>query len=129
MRIAQIRRKEIAGLNARQAVRLSSRILSLVPMKTPVPKSIFLIGMGLLVPMLAARAARSVAGKGYKAIRGEDAPRNPADPDVEWREALIWAAVSGIVGGVARMSSRRLLGETVIPARGDDMDDELDDLA
>lgn len=98
-------------------------------MKTPDPKSIFLIGLGFLVPMLAARAARSVAGKGYKLIKREEAPRNPADPNVEWRDALIWAAISGIVGGVARMSSRRLLGETVIPAKGDDMDEELEDFA
>lgn len=96
-------------------------------MKKPDPKSILLIGLGFLVPMLAAKAARSFAGKGYKAIRGEDVPANPADPDVGWRDALLWAAVSGIVGGVARMSSRRLLGETIVPAKGDDMDEELEE--
>lgn len=98
-------------------------------MKTPDSKSIFLIGLGFLIPMLAAKAARSVAGKSYKAITHGDAPENPADPSVAWREALIWAAISGVVGGVARMSARRLLGETIIPSEGDDMDEELEDLA
>ncbi len=97
-------------------------------MKLPDSKSILLIGLGFLVPMLAAKAARSVAGKSYKLIRNREAPSNPADPDVEWRDALVWAAISGIVGGVARMSSRRLLGETSVPAKGDDMDEEIEDL-
>ncbi|MFD2255678.1 DUF4235 domain-containing protein [Luteolibacter algae] len=98
-------------------------------MKLPDPKSLAMIGIGLLVPALAARLARSVAGKGYQLLTHEDAPRNPAHPQVEWKEAIIWTVVSGTIGGLARLSARRLLAETIIPAEGDDMEGEVDKLA
>jgi hypothetical protein len=81
-------------------------------------KSLTLVGLGLLVPALAARATRSLAGRGYHAITQNEPPRNPADPEVEWRDAIIWTVVSGIVGGLARLVARRLLAESQVPAEG-----------
>lgn len=98
-------------------------------MKSPEPKSIVLIGIGLLVPMLAARASRTLAGKSYRLITRREVPKNPANPEVGWREALAWAAFSGLIGGMARLAARRWLAETVIPAEGDDMDGEIEKLA
>ena len=98
-------------------------------MKQTDPKSLFFIALGFLLPMLAAKASRTVAGKGYKLITHDDAPRNPAHSSVVWRDALLWAVISGAVGGVARLSTRRWLSETVIPAEGDDMDEEIEELA
>lgn len=92
-------------------------------------KSLFLVGLGFLVPMLAARAARTLVGGGYRLITNEDPPKNPANPEVGWKDALIWAAVSGVVGGMSRLAARRWLAETFIPAEGDDMDEELEEIA
>lgn len=98
-------------------------------MKTPPTKSLFLIGLGFLVPMLAAKAARMAVGGGYKLLTNQDPPKNPANPNVEWREALVWAAVSGLVGGMSRLTARRWLSETFVPAEGDDMDEEIEKIA
>jgi len=98
-------------------------------MKTPDTKSLFLIGLGFLVPMLAAYASRKAVGGGYKLLTNQDPPRNPASPDVEWKEALVWAAVTGLVGGMARLAARRWLSETIIPSEGDDMDEKIDEIA
>ena len=98
-------------------------------MKIPPTKSLFLIGLGLLVPMLAAKAARMAVGGGYKLLTKEDPPKNPASLDVEWKEALVWAAVTGLVGGMARLAARRWLSETIIPSEGDDMDEKIDEIA
>lgn len=98
-------------------------------MKTPDARSLTLIGLGFLLPAVAARTARYITGRGYKLITHRDAPRNPANPDVPWKDALAWAAVSGVIGGMARVCARRWLAETVIPTEGDDMDEKVDNLA
>ena len=98
-------------------------------MKTPNTKSLVIIAIGIVVPMIAARGARAVTGKGYSLITDEDPPRNPADPDVEWKDALVWTVVSGITGALARLVVRRALAETSLPAEGDDMDDEMENIA
>lgn len=96
-------------------------------MKNSESKSLALIAIGLIVPMIAARGARLVAGQGYKLITRHDVPKNPANPDVAWREALVWAAISGLIGGMSRLTARRWLAETMIPAEGDDMDEKLEE--
>lgn len=83
-------------------------------------KSLTLIGLGLVVPALASRATRTLAGRGYESITKQEPPRNPADPGVEWKDAIIWTVISGIVGGLARLVARRLLAETRVPAEGRD---------
>ncbi len=98
-------------------------------MKIPDSKQLIVVGLGFLVPMLAARLTRSVAGKGYKLITKVDPPKNPANPDVEWKDALVWAAISGLIGGMSRLTARRWLAETTIPTEGDDMDEEIEKIA
>ena len=97
-------------------------------MKIPNTKSLFFVALGILIPMAAARGARAVTGKGYSLVTDEDPPQNPADPEVEWREALIWTVVSGITGALARLVVRRALAETSLPSEGDDMDDEAENI-
>ena len=98
-------------------------------MKTPDSKSLVLVAVGILVPMIAARGARAVTGKGYSLLTSEDPPRNPASPEVEWKDAIVWTIVSGIVGGLARLAVRRALAESALPTEGDDMDDEMENVA
>jgi hypothetical protein len=97
-------------------------------MKTPDSKSLFLISLGFLLPMLAAHTSRKVVGRGYKLITKEDPPQNPASLDVDWKDALLWAAVTGLVGGMSRLAVRRWLSETIIPSKGNDMDEEIDEI-
>lgn len=65
--------------------------------------------------LVAAIGAAAVAKKGlnttWRATTGKNPPTNPADPDVGLGEALMWAAVSGTLIGVARMlAARRAAG-------------------
>ena len=87
-----------------------------------------LLGAGLLLPMIAARASRRLAGVGYRMITDEDPPRNPAARDVEWRDAIGWSVISGAIGGLARLSVRRALAPTEIPAEGYDFEAEVEEL-
>ncbi len=61
--------------------------------------------------LLAAIAAATVVKKGlntsWRAATGKNPPANPADPDVGLSEAVMWAAVSGTMIGVARMLATR----------------------
>ena len=54
---------------------------------------------GLVARSLLTRAWTSAAGR---------PPRDPSDPDVDWRDALTWAAAAGIGVGVGRVVGRRL---------------------
>lgn len=61
--------------------------------------------------LVAAIGAAAVAKKGlntsWRAATGKNPPANPADPDVSLAEAVMWAAVSGTLIGVARMLATR----------------------
>jgi hypothetical protein len=61
--------------------------------------------------LVAAIGAAAVAKKGlnssWRAATGKNPPANPADPDVSIGEAVMWAAVSGTLIGVARMLATR----------------------
>ncbi len=87
-----------------------------------IPKfsSLPMIALGLLIPAVAARLTRGVAGKGYQALTHSDPPKNPAHPDVEWKDAILWTVFSGVIGGLARLAVRRWLATTSVPAEGAD---------
>lgn len=61
----------------------------------------------LVSALLAATAARKALNASWKAATGKPPPANPASPDVEMREAVLWAAVSGTIVAVARMLATR----------------------
>jgi hypothetical protein len=65
-----------------------------------------------LVSVLGAAAVAKKALQGsWKAATGKNPPSNPADPDVDVKEAVAWAAVSGALIGLARMfAARRAAG-------------------
>ena len=54
-----------------------------------------------------ATVARKTLTKSWQKATGKNPPANPADPDVDFAEALMWAAVSGTLIGVARMLATR----------------------
>lgn len=59
----------------------------------------------------AALGAAAVAKKGldstWKGATGKNPPTNPADPDVDVREAIAWAAASGTFVALAKMLAQR----------------------
>lgn len=61
--------------------------------------------------LVSALGAAAVAKKGlntsWKAATGKQPPENPADPDVQLREAVMWAVVSGTFVALARMLAQR----------------------
>jgi hypothetical protein len=54
-------------------------------------------------------AARSAIQKTWEINSGRRVPDNPAEPDVRWREALLWGAAAGVAVGLARTVARGLL--------------------
>lgn len=55
----------------------------------------------------ASLVARKVVTATWKATTGKNPPANPADPDVEIWEAVLWATVSGTLIALARMLATR----------------------
>ena len=55
----------------------------------------------------AAALAKKAMDKSWTVATGKKPPENPADPDVDIREAVAWAVVSGVSIGVARMLAQR----------------------
>jgi len=61
-----------------------------------------------LVAVLAAAAmTKKALNTSWKAATGKTPPANPADPDVDVKEAVAWAVVSGALIGLARMAAAR----------------------
>ncbi len=74
---------------------------------------------GFLLPLAVSHFARGALGKGYEKVTRKPPPKNPAHPDVPWKEAAGWAVVAGVTGGLAKLVSLRLLAPTPIPVEGD----------
>jgi hypothetical protein len=55
----------------------------------------------------AASLTKKALDSGWKAATRRQPPENPADPDVDLREAVAWAVVSGAFVGLARMLAQR----------------------
>ncbi|GAA2117994.1 DUF4235 domain-containing protein [Nocardioides bigeumensis] len=55
----------------------------------------------------AAAVAKKALNTGWRAATGKNPPANPADPDVDMREAVVWAVVSGTLIALARMLATR----------------------
>lgn len=51
--------------------------------------------------------ARHALQAGWRSTLHREPPKNPASPEVDWTDALIWGAVSGALIGVVRIASRR----------------------
>lgn len=62
---------------------------------------------GLAFAIPAGMAARKAVDGLWKKTRRSDPPANPAAPGTTWKEALLWAAVSGVVYAAARLVAAR----------------------
>jgi hypothetical protein len=65
---------------------------------------------GLLVSGIAAGGAflvRRALGYGWKKTMKSDPPKNPADRNVDFKEALAWTLLTGVVAALVRLFIRR----------------------
>jgi hypothetical protein len=53
--------------------------------------------------------AKPLLERGWRLTFGSEPPGNPAHQDVSWREALLWALVTGALVGVIRLITQRLM--------------------
>lgn len=74
-------------------------------MDTREDKLFSLVSTGAAI--LAGLAVRSVLKAGYRKMTGREPPENPAAPEVEWGEALLWGALAGAAVGLSRVAARR----------------------
>lgn len=63
--------------------------------------------MSLVAALGSAAMAKKALNGGWKAATGKEPPANPADPDVDLWEAVMWAAVSGTAVAVVKMLATR----------------------
>ncbi|MFL6023112.1 MAG: DUF4235 domain-containing protein [Marmoricola sp.] len=61
----------------------------------------------LIAALLAATVAKKGLNATWRAATGKEPPANPADPQVDLGEALLWATVSGTLVAIARMLATR----------------------
>ena len=52
-------------------------------------------------------ATRRLIAAAWGAVAGGDPPRNPAEREVGWSDALAWAVAAGVAVSVARVVARR----------------------
>ncbi|QDV45579.1 hypothetical protein Enr13x_54580 [Stieleria neptunia] len=72
------------------------------------------VGIGKTENLLAYAAAigatlvaRNALQAGWRTTLDRDPPKNPASSEVDWKDALLWGAVSGALVGIVRIASRR----------------------
>jgi hypothetical protein len=63
--------------------------------------------LSLVAALLGATVARKTLTSSWRAATGKNPPANPADPDVDLWEAVLWAAASGTAVQLARMLATR----------------------
>ncbi|TWU01404.1 DUF4235 domain-containing protein [Neorhodopirellula pilleata] len=51
--------------------------------------------------------ARNALQASWKFALNREPPKNPASSEVDWKDALLWGAVSGACVGMVRIASRR----------------------
>lgn len=56
--------------------------------------------------MLGAFLARKTVEKTWERITKNEAPKNPADPNITWKEAMAWTLITGAVAGATRVLVR-----------------------
>jgi uncharacterized protein DUF4235 len=55
-----------------------------------------------------AMLARPLVARGWRLAFRTEPPGNPAHQDVSWRDALLWALVTGAMVGVIRLVAQRM---------------------
>jgi Protein of unknown function (DUF4235) len=62
---------------------------------------------------------RPLVERTWRQVAGSEPPGNPAHEDVAWRDAILWAVVSGAVVGLIRLVAQRTAAGAWQQVRGD----------
>ncbi|MFK5690768.1 DUF4235 domain-containing protein [Ornithinimicrobium sp. LYQ92] len=82
--------------------------------------------MGNIVAKLATTAAavgasfiaHKLTNGTWKFVTGRDSPENPEDPDIDFKEAVAFAVLSGVIVGLSRMIANRQSSKVIARASG-----------
>ena len=66
----------------------------------------------------AAFVARKMTDGTWKFVTGKDSPQNPEDPDIDMKEAVAFAVLSGVIMGLARMLANRQATKVMAKGQG-----------
>ena len=66
----------------------------------------------------ASTIARKATDGTWKFVTGSDSPSNPEDPDIDLKEAVAFAVLSGALVGLARMLANRESTKVIAKASG-----------
>ncbi|HWU21905.1 MAG TPA: DUF4235 domain-containing protein [Nocardioides sp.] len=75
--------------------------------------------MALVSGLGGAVVAKKGLNAGWKAATGKQPPENPADPDVQLREAVAWAAASGTIVALIKMLMQRRAANYYLKSTGE----------
>ncbi|HWJ07933.1 MAG TPA: DUF4235 domain-containing protein [Nocardioides sp.] len=73
----------------------------------------------LVAALGSAAVAKKALDGGWKAATGKQPPANPADPDVDFWEAVAWAAASGTFVALAKMVAQRRAASYYVRSTGE----------
>jgi hypothetical protein len=77
---------------------------------------LFMVGSGFVVML--GMMARNGLQKSWKKVKKSEPPLDPSDTETPWMDALLWAGLSGMTVGIARLVGRRLSAEGVAKVMG-----------
>ncbi len=66
----------------------------------------------------ASLVARKLTDGTWKFVSGGDSPQNVEDPDIDWKEAVTFALLSGALIGLSRMMANRQAARVFTKATG-----------
>ncbi|HSV37188.1 MAG TPA: DUF4235 domain-containing protein [Nocardioidaceae bacterium] len=68
--------------------------------------------IGLVTTLGATAVAKKAIDATWKIGAGKKPPTDPTDPDVQAREAMLWAVLSGAIVGAAKMWATRRVSKS-----------------
>jgi hypothetical protein len=75
-------------------------------MSSNVPKVMW-SNFATIAAVIAAAFAKKGLSASWRLATGKKPPTNPANPDTDIKEAVLWAAVSGMIFAITRMLATR----------------------
>lgn len=70
-------------------------------------RSLIWKAVGAAATVLSGFVAQKAVEKTWKSATGHTPPGNAGDLDVKWSEAIAWAALSGVIVGIAQLVATR----------------------
>lgn len=74
--------------------------------------------LALVSGLVGAKAATTAINGTWHAATGGEPPKNPADPDISWKEAVGFAIVSGAIAALARTIAQKQAADFYIKSAG-----------